>query len=523
MSDPRISDPGMSDPRMNDPRTGEEPWRALDPRTIAVHCTWMGAPLGSFCLTLLATGGRIDLRAWIGLAAIGAVFAFIAGSGVITWRRTRYRVTAEAIELHTGLFTRSVRAIPLHRVRNVDITANVVQRLLGLAVLRAGTGGGGRSGELSLDALARPEAVRLRAELLARAGTGRAADPVLATADPRRLRYAPLTFWVVGGVFAVAGAVWRVLDGIGIEPWRIGFVRRAFEDFGHSALWLTIPLALLAIAALGSAGAVALYAESWWNYRLEWTDEATLRVRHGLLTTRSVSIERARLRGVSLREPLLLRAGGGASVRAVAGGLGNKEENRSRSVVLPPASRDEALRVCGGVLGEPFAPEGLTAHPRAALRRRVVRAFAWCVLPPAVALAVLGALLTPVLLYCAAGWLVLSAPVAYGLARDAYRGLGHGFRGRLLYVRSGTFGRETVALDRSAVLAWTFTDTPFSRRAGLVTATAAVAGGEDGYRIRDMPAGSAAPFAEAVTPGILTEFLERGEQPPPMRGFVRSS
>ncbi|MET9416635.1 PH domain-containing protein [Streptomyces klenkii] len=513
---------------MSDLRTGAlgetgQPWRTLDPRTLAVHCTWMGAPLGSLALAALATGGRLGTRAWITLAVIGAVFAAVTTAGVITWRRTRYRVTADAIELRTGLFTRSVRAIPLHRVRNVDITANLAQRLLGLAVLRAGTGGGGRGGVLSLDCLARPEAVRLRAELLARAGAARAEDPVLATADLRRLRYAPLTFWVVGGVFAAAGAVWRVLDGIGIEPWRIGIVRRAFEDFGNSALWLTIPLGLLAVTVLGTVGAVALYAENWWNYRLEWTDAATLRVRHGMFTTRSVSIERARLRGVALREPLLLRAGGGASVRAVAGGLGSKEENRRRSVVLPPASRGEAQSVCDGVLGEPFAPAELTAHPRAALRRRVVRAFAWCVLPPAAVLAVLGALLTPVLLYCAAGWLVLAAPVAYGLARDAYRGLGHGFRGRFLFVRSGTFGRETVALDRSAVLAWTFTDTPFSRRAGLVTATAAVAAGEDGYRIRDMPAADAAGFADAATPGLLTEFLDYGEQPPPIPGFVRSS
>ncbi|MFD0383888.1 hypothetical protein ACFQ2B_20955 [Streptomyces stramineus] len=110
-----------------------------------------------------------------------------------------------------------------------------------------------------------------------------------------------------GGVFAAAGAAWRALDGMGIEPWRIAFVRHAFQEFGHSALWITVPLALLAVTALGSAGAVGVYAENWWRYRLEWTDAATLRVRRGLFTTRSVSIERDRLRGVALREPLLLR------------------------------------------------------------------------------------------------------------------------------------------------------------------------------------------------------------------------
>ncbi|MFK4183933.1 PH domain-containing protein [Streptomyces sparsogenes] len=500
------------------------PWRALDPRTIAVHCGWMAAPLASLALTALATGGHLGDRAWITLAVIAASFACVTVAGLIGWSRTRYRVTADSFELRSGLFVRRLRAIPLHRVRNVDLSANPVQRLFGLVVLRAGTTGatGGRDG-LTLEALTRPAAERLRAELLARAGGGDAADePVLATGDPRWLRYAPLTFWVFGGVFAAVGAVWRVLDDLGVQPWHIGIVRRAFEQFGHSALWLTVPLALLAVTAVGSVGALAVYAENWWRYRLEWADAGTLRVRRGLLTTRSVSIERARLRGAVLREPMLLRAAGGATVRAVAGGLGDSEENRARSTVLPPAPRAEALRVLAGVLAPPgVAPVGealfdrpeLVRHPRAALRRRFARGMGWVVAPVTAALVVLGALLSlPVLLYCAGGFLLLATPVAYALARDAYRALGHGLPdgpdGHLL-IRSGTFSRDTVALARTAVLAWTFTDTPMARRAGVTTATAAVAAGEDGYRIPDMAAGEAAAFAHAATPGILDEFLAR--------------
>ncbi|MBH1932999.1 PH domain-containing protein [Streptomyces sp. AV19] len=489
---------------MNEPRHAAG-WRRLDARTPLAHCAWLGAPLGSLALTALATGGRLDARAWITLAIITTVFAVITGAGTLTWRLTRYRVTADAIELRTGLFTRRVRAVPLHRVRNVDLTANPVQRLLGLVVLRAGTGG--HSGELKLEALGRPGAERLRRELLARAGSVDAAEPVLSTADPRWLRYAPLTFWVFGGVLVSAGAVWRALDGMGIEPWRLGLVRRAFDAFGRSALWLTIPVGLLIVTLLGVTGAVALYAENWWRYRLEWTDDATLRVRRGLLTTRSVSIERARLRGVVLREPLLLRYGGGATVRAVTSGLGNREENLRRSVLLPPAPRSEAVRVCTGVLGEAVDVAGLRAHPAVARRRRVVRLVVWGVVPVTVALGVLGVLLTPVLLWCAAGWLLVSVPVAYALAGAAYRALGHAVRGRWLVVRSGALSGETAVLDRASVLAWTFTDTPFSRRAGLVTATAAVAAGEEGYHVRDVGAGDAVGVAGAVSGEWVREFV----------------
>ncbi|MEU7180338.1 MULTISPECIES: PH domain-containing protein [Streptomyces] len=506
---------------------GPPPWRRLDPRTLLVHCGWLAAPLGSLALTALATGGRIGTGAWITLAAVAVSFAVVTALGLIRWARTDFRVTHDTLDVRSGLLTRRLRSVPLHRIRTVDLTASPLHRLLGVTVLRAGTAGSADGGgELTLEALSVPEADRLRTALLAHADTGAAGeDPVLARVNWRWLRYAPLTFWVVGGVFVVLGAVYRVLDGIGIEPWKLGFVQRAFREFGASMLWLTVPAVLLAVVALGSAGAVVLYIEGWWNHTLEWADARTLRVHHGLLTTRSVTIERARLRGVLLREPLLLRAGGGATVRAVAGGLGDRDENRRRSALLPPAPRREALRVAGGALRSPFpdpeptpgtgrAPDALTRHPRAALRRRRTRGLLFAVLPGTAVLAGLGVAFTPVLLHCAWIYAALTMPAVWWLAHDAYRNLGHGVRGRHLVVRSGTFSRDTLALQREAVIAWTFTTSPFTRRAGLVALTAAVAAGEDGYRIPDVAADRAPAFAAMAAPGILEEFLLRPDEAP---------
>ncbi|MFG2141217.1 PH domain-containing protein [Streptomyces sp. NPDC048650] len=500
---------------MNGPATA--PWRRLDPRTLLVHCGWMGAPLGSLTLTALATEGRITPGAWITLAVIAAGFAVVTAIGLIRWARTEFRVTDDSFEVRSGLLTRRLRSVPLHRIRTVDLTATPLHRLLGVTVLRAGTAGSGDGGsELSLEALKVAEAEGLRARLAARSDVGTLTDdPVLARLDWRWLRRAPLTFWVVGGVFVAAGTVYRVLDGIGVDAWRIGFVQRAFREFGSSVLWLTVPLALLAVLALGSAGAIVLYAENWWNYRLEWTDAHTLQVRRGLLTTRAVTIERARLRGVLLREPLLLRAGGGALVRAVAGGLGNREENRSRSDLLPPAPRREAVRVAGGVLRAPFPAPDLTPHPRAALRRRRVRGLLFAVLPGTAVLAAAGAVVTPVLLPCAWGYALVATAAVEWLARDAYRSLGHGIRGSRLVVRSGTFSRDTLVLERAAIAAWTLTTSPFTRRSGLVTLTAAVAAGEDGYRLPDLPAAAAPALSAAAAPGILDEFLVYPEPPQP--------
>ncbi|MFG2223082.1 PH domain-containing protein [Streptomyces sp. NPDC048644] len=528
------------------------PWRRLDPRTLLVHCGWLAAPLGSLGLTALATGGRITTGAWITLAAVAASFAVVTCVGLIRWARTAFRVTDESFEVRSGLLTRRLRSVPLHRIRTVDLTATPLHRLLGVTVLRAGTASPSESGgALSLEALTVAAAGKLRAELLARADTGATAgDPLLARFSPRWLRYAPLTFWVVGGVFVAVGTVYRVLDGMGIELWKLGPVRRAAEEFGSSLLWLTIPAALLAVLTAGAIGATALYTENWWNYRLEWADSRTLRIRRGLFTTRAVTIERARLRGVLLQEPLLLRAGGGALVRAVAGGLGNREENRRRSAVLPPAPRPVALRVAGGTLRSPFPdPESaadapgaersgaersgrpsppaavparpvLARHPRAALRRRQLRGLLWAVLPGALVLAGSGLALAgadlafaPVLLHAAWIYAAVTTPAVLWLARDAYRNLGHGVHGRHLVVRSGTFSRDTLALERAAIAAWTFTSTPAGRRSGLVTLTAAVAAGEGGYRIPDLAAADAPAFAADTAPGIIDAFLLHPDRP----------
>ncbi|MEV7467058.1 PH domain-containing protein [Streptomyces kronopolitis] len=518
--------PAAADTGAPDGATGE--WRRLDPRTLLVHCGWLAAPLGSMALTALATGGRITAKAWFTLGALAVSFAVVTTIGLIRWARTEFRITvppgrdggagdggggARTFDVRSGLWTRRLRSVPLHRIRTVDLTASPLHRLLGVTVLRAGTAGSGfGSKDLSLEALAAPEAERLRAELLAYADTGASAnDPVLARISWRWLRYAPLTFWVIGGVFVVAGSGYRVLDGIGIVPWKLGIVRQAFTELGAGALWLTVPAVLLAVIALGSVGAVVLYIENWWSYCLEWTDARTLRVRRGLFTTRAVTIERARLRGVLLREPLLLRAGGGATVRAVAGGLGNRDENRKRSGLLPPAPRTEALRVAGGVLRAPFPGDGspapLTPHPRVALRRRRVRGLLFAVLPGTAVLAGLGLAFTPVLLHCAWIYAVVTTAVVLWLARDAYRSLGHGVDGPYLVARSGTISRDTLALQRDAVAAWTFTTSPFTRRAGVVTLTAAVAAGDNGYRLPDLAADEAPGFAAAAAPGILEEFL----------------
>src|SRR5690606_15344938 len=85
-------------------------------------------------------------------------------------------VAGDRLELHRALIGRSIRTIPLDRIRGVDISTPPLHRLLGLAVVRIDTGASGvESQEGELNALTVDEAERVRALLLERAAATHAA------------------------------------------------------------------------------------------------------------------------------------------------------------------------------------------------------------------------------------------------------------------------------------------------------------------------------------------------------------
>jgi putative membrane protein len=210
------------------------------------------------------------------------------------------------------------------------------------------------------------------------------------------------------------------------------------------------------------------------------------------------------MRGAEVVEPLLLRAGRGAQTRALSTGLSRDAQG---GALLPPAPRSEAHRVASAALRQhpaeiTLAP--LRAHPRAALRRRLTRA-----LGPA-ALLVAGAFLLghalPSVSWLGPASLVL-LPAAALVALDRFRNLGHQLTARYLVTRRGSIQRRTVALQRSGVIGWTFRQSLFQRRAGVVTVEAITAAGAGGYEVLDVAVSDGVALADAAVPGLLTRFL----------------
>ena len=79
------------------------------------------------------------------MPALGLVIVVITGLLVLSWRLTRYRVTAEALELRHGVLVRRQRRARLDRLQAVDVVQPLVARIFGLARLKLDVAGGAGS------------------------------------------------------------------------------------------------------------------------------------------------------------------------------------------------------------------------------------------------------------------------------------------------------------------------------------------------------------------------------------------
>src|SRR5581483_4648817 len=156
-----------------------------------------------------------------------------------------------------------------------------------------------------------------------------------------------------------------------------------------------------------------------------------LHQRHGLLRLREQTYDMSRLRGGTLRQPLLVRVFGGAALDAVMTGVHGAGES---SVLLPPCPRNTAESVLTGLVGDADVVSGpLRGHGRRAAARRWTRALA---IPALIGMALaVVALIFTVPLWIWPAWVAITAWCAL-LAADRVSALGHRVDSRWLVMRS---------------------------------------------------------------------------------------
>ncbi|WP_369369982.1 PH domain-containing protein [Promicromonospora sp. Populi] len=405
----RLDQQGAPNPpsEPDQPEAEELVWRRVHPITPLVR-GWavVGAAvviLGQQSLDGGPRGGLIALVTseywWTLLAALAAIALVGWGYSTLAWRMTTYAIGAETVHLRRGILFRQQRHARLDRLQSVDIRQPLVARFFGLCELTLETAGGTDSG-VAIGFLKGSDADELRAELLARAAGIKVAraNPAVAAGSPAAGAVtAPVGPGPDGGSPDQAGGTQGpgLQDAVGtaapnapastiaaspaLEAPQVPVLTVPLGRLIGSAVlsgamitlvvWAVAVIVIMILtgefavmsaslpAVLGAGGYLFSRLTGEFDFRVAISPDG-VRLRHGMLETRSQTIPPGRVQAVRLIQSALWRRFDWWRVQVNVAGYGGENEDKN-SVLLPVGTREEALTVLSLVL-----PDLGVAEPR---------------------------------------------------------------------------------------------------------------------------------------------------------------
>lgn len=332
------------------------------------------------------------------LVPVGFLVLFVVVAGLITyvsWRFTQWALDEQAVHYRHGIISKHYRRVPLNRIQSIDVLQPLLARPFGLAKLHIESAGGADS-HLDILYLKLSQVEDLAKEIRFRAA-GRKVDPnANATATqagqasenqnnpaaapafnnvafetPQFRLYELQTStliksillgegpWVLlvllaGLVTALVGAILALTGVVPVSS--VGAAGGVLVHLMIAFAWI-IPLAVIPF----SLGAGRFSRE--FRFRANVTADG-IRLKSGLLETKTQTIPPGRVHAVQITQPLLWRLTGWWRVKMLIAGQishgGNNEENKKAiqsNVLLPVGSYDEALRALWLVVRDLGVPD----------------------------------------------------------------------------------------------------------------------------------------------------------------------
>lgn len=312
------------------------------------------------------------------------VILLIIGISWIMWRFTTYRITDEAVEARSGVFSRNHRRAPLERIQSVNLQRPMLARALGLTKIEVVTAGQGGTVELAY--LGHQVAKTVREQILRSVAEKR--NGPLGGGAPSALDPAGDAAMLAAGVTGADGPQSGAIDPVtGLAARAHDFVDADVDSeavaanslvkvpvgrlIGSIALsWEAVSL-LIVVLVIIVGGAVfspviifsivpmlivmASVMIGQFNKGFNFTlsrGRDTVRTGAGLTSTMTETIPFGRIHAVEARQPLFWRPLGWWKVRITTAGhsVAQGGQNSSQNVVLPVGLESDVLRVLDTLL-----------------------------------------------------------------------------------------------------------------------------------------------------------------------------
>lgn len=437
---------------------------------------------------------------FVGIAILGV--AAVAGWEVVYHRRFEYELTPDTFDIHSGVLSRRDREIPFGRIQNVDIRQNVFQRLLGIAEVRLETAGGGET-EAQLRYVNREEASRLQEAVSRHKREEESGEPARAESVETLFSITPRELGILGVVSMDLRLVPLIL--VALSVFGPTAIARLLPDVDQ--LFLIGPIVgvatIVGLAILSGVLSILQY----YDFTLARRGEE-YRYERGLLQRFSGSIPVEKVQTLSIRENVLARWFGYASLTIETAGYAPGQDSGARSQsAIPIAERDRVLELARSI--EPFDAVEFERPPKRARQRYAVRYLL-------VALGVLVLAYGVTWLPNVAGPWYLTAlllPVVPVAAHYKWRNRGYYLEEGYVITRNGFWNRRITIVPAYRVQTVLSSRTLFQRRRHLASVVVDTAGssslvGDDAIAA-DIDADRADNLREAVAERLQVALSQR--------------
>src|SRR5699024_5243743 len=266
-------------------------------------------------------------------------------SSILSWFRFTYRVEAGELRIEQGVFIRKKRYISLNRIHKMDISANLIHRLMHLVKVQVDTASSGSS-EMELSAVRTKHAYELRQVLQHKSEADVEEDSISLAEEkgPASTITSNVTWWWLFIAGSTSGSIGVILVALLFVYSQAGqFIPE--NVFNDTVLWLIqlsvffiIGLSILFLVLiwfLGVLGTMIKYG----NFSIE-KRENELFVQRGLWEVKELTIPFDRVQAIQIDQSILRQPFGFVQISAVIAG-GSFDSKEPFPVLFPLMKKKE--------------------------------------------------------------------------------------------------------------------------------------------------------------------------------------
>jgi putative membrane protein len=446
---------------------------------------------------LNSRGEKSGFWDYMPLISMGAVLVIVLVAGVIKWLRFTYRLEEGELRIEYGLFVKKKRYIPFDRIQSLNFSEGIIHRPFGLVKVKVETAGSSnpRESEAELTAILKEEALELERIIYREKrrespeetaeGTG-----TLEQQPPKKdnvvFKMSPGDIWVLA---ATSGGIGVILSGVAV------FFSQFSEFIPYEAVFdeimVFVKSGIVIIAVL-----VFVFLLLAWILSVGWTfvvygdfkirmNEDNIVITRGLLEKKQVTVPLNRVQGIRVVENPVRQLLGYCTVVIENAGGSVLEKDSSTIKLIPVVKKKRVSALLQNIFPDYELAEDFQRLPKRALRKYIIRAVDWVIIP----VVILSIMFWPLGLFS----LLLAIPFTI-LGFFQYRAGGWKISGNQLSLQYRGVLKHTAYMKKSRVQSLDSTVSWFQSKRDLSSISATLKSGQTGYtsEVKDLEVEDAA-------------------------------